>query len=64
MSDTTLRDLVLKRLEADTRPEDEWSALVERQAILRDLKAQGAVSVTGHGPGARWSRRGTTPKKG
>jgi len=28
MSDTTLRDLVLKRLEADTRPEDEWSALV------------------------------------
>lgn len=32
--------------------------------VLRDLKAQGAVSVTGHGPGARWSRRGTTPKKG
>ena len=28
MSDTTLRDLVLKRLDADTRPEDEWSALV------------------------------------
>jgi hypothetical protein len=28
MSDTTLRDLVLKRLEADTKPEDEWSALV------------------------------------
>jgi hypothetical protein len=26
--DTTLRDLVLKRLEADTQPEDEWSALV------------------------------------
>ena len=28
MSDTTLRDLVLKRLDADTQPEDEWSALV------------------------------------
>ena len=28
MSDNTLRDLVLKRLDADTRPEDEWSALV------------------------------------
>ena len=28
MSDTTLRDLVLKRLDADTKPEDEWSALV------------------------------------
>jgi hypothetical protein len=28
MPDTTLRDLVLKRLEADTKPEDEWSALV------------------------------------
>ena len=26
--DTTLRDLVLKRLDADTKPEDEWSALV------------------------------------
>ena len=28
MPDTTLRDLVLKRLDADTKPEDEWSALV------------------------------------
>jgi hypothetical protein len=28
LSDTTLRDLVLNRLEADTQPEDEWSALV------------------------------------
>ena len=28
MSDITLRDLVLKRLDADTKPEDEWSALV------------------------------------
>jgi hypothetical protein len=28
MSDTTLRDLVLKRLDADTKPEHEWSALV------------------------------------
>jgi hypothetical protein len=26
--DTTLRDLVLKRLDAATKPEDEWSALV------------------------------------
>lgn len=32
--------------------------------VLRDLKARGAVAVTGHGPGARWSRRGTTSKKG
>ena len=28
MSDTALRDLVLARLEKDTQPEDEWSALV------------------------------------
>jgi hypothetical protein len=28
MSDTILRDLVLRRLDADNRPEDEWSALV------------------------------------
>jgi hypothetical protein len=28
VSDTTLRDLVLKRLEAETQPEDAWSALV------------------------------------
>ncbi len=28
MADTTLLDLVLKRLEAETQPEDEWSALV------------------------------------
>lgn len=28
MSDTTLRDLVLKRLDTDTKPEDEWSPLV------------------------------------
>ena len=28
MTDTTLRDLVLKRLDADTKPEDDWSALV------------------------------------
>jgi hypothetical protein len=28
MADTTLRDLVLKQLEADTQAEDEWSALV------------------------------------
>ena len=28
MSDTTLRELVLARLEKDTQPEDEWSALV------------------------------------
>jgi len=27
-SDTALRDVVLKRLDADTKPADEWSALV------------------------------------
>jgi len=30
MTDATLRDLVVKRLEAETQPEDEWSALVRR----------------------------------
>jgi len=28
VSDTALRDVVLKRLDADTKPEVEWSALV------------------------------------
>ena len=44
LSDTTLRDLVLKRLDAETQPEDEWSALVlaalgspgELEALLAD----------------------------
>ena len=31
--------------------------------VLRELKAGGRVSVTGRGPGARWARRGNTPKK-
>ena len=51
MSDTTLRDLVLKRLDADTKPEDEWSALVlaalegpDELAKLLDEEAPSAVS--------------------
>lgn len=32
--------------------------------VLRDLKAKGAVMASGRGPGARWARRGSTPKKG
>lgn len=32
--------------------------------VLRDLKAEGQLSVSGRGPGARWARRGNTPKKG
>jgi Fic family protein len=31
--------------------------------VLRDLKAKGAVLASGRGPGARWARRGNTPKK-
>jgi len=45
LSDTTLRDLVLRRLEADTQPEDEWSALVlaalESPGELETLLADG-----------------------
>ena len=52
MSDTTLRDLVLKRLDADTRPDDEWSALVlaalegpDELAKLLDEEAPEAVKA-------------------
>ena len=52
MSDTALRDLVLKRLEADTKPEQEWSALFETQAIVNSpgtrstiARASGLVEV-------------------
>ena len=52
MSDTILRDLVLKRLDADTKPEHEWSALVlaalegpEELASL--LEGQSVVSFRG-----------------
>ena len=38
MSDTTLRDLVLKRLESDTQPDDEWAALT-----LAALEAPGEL---------------------
>jgi hypothetical protein len=48
MAETTLRDLVLKRLDADTKPEDEWSALVlaalegeaELTTLLDEAKSQ------------------------
>lgn len=44
LTDTALRDLVLARLDKDTEPEDEWSALVlaaldgpdELQQLLAD----------------------------
>ena len=49
MPETTLRDLVLKRLEADTKPEDEWSALVlaalEGEAELTKLLDDGKGGV-------------------
>ena len=40
LSDTTLRDLVLARLEKDTGPEDEWAALVlaALESISRDAR--------------------------
>ena len=44
MSDTTLRDLVLKRLDADTKPEDEWSAPVERQAIVNGPETRSTIA--------------------
>ena len=47
MSDTTLRDLVLARLEKDTQPEDEWSALV-----LAALEGPGELAELLEGEGA------------
>jgi len=46
------RDLVLKRLDADTRPEDEWSALVlgaleGPEELERLLEGQPVVSSRG-----------------
>jgi Fic family protein len=32
--------------------------------VLRDLRQSGHVRCRGRGPGARWTRRGTIPKKG
>ena len=51
MSDTTLRDLVLKRLDAETQPEDEWSALVlagfaPEDALFESASAMGTVGLS------------------
>ena len=32
--------------------------------VLRDLRSKGLVACHGRGPGARWRRRGSTPKRG
>lgn len=49
MSDTRLRDLVLARLDNDTQPEDEWSALV-----LAALESPGELeTLLADGNGAR-----------
>lgn len=32
--------------------------------VLRRLQQAGTVTCLGRGPGARWRRKGTTPKKG
>jgi hypothetical protein len=45
MSDAALRDLVLRRLDVDTQPEDEWSALV--LAAVGDALVAMAVPVGG-----------------
>jgi hypothetical protein len=50
MSDRALRALVLKRLEADTKPEDEWSALV--LAALEGPDQLGKLVDEGGEPGA------------
>jgi hypothetical protein len=46
MPDSTLRQLVLKRLEAETRAEDEWSA-------LGSYEGQNAGEVVAQGIGRR-----------
>jgi hypothetical protein len=47
VSDTILRDLVLKRREAETQAEDEWSALALAEWLVGDALAAMAVSVGG-----------------
>jgi hypothetical protein len=51
MPDAALRDFVLKRLDADTKPEDAWSALVlaalEGPAEFEKLLEDGAPSPRG-----------------
>jgi Fic family protein len=32
--------------------------------LLRDLKAEGRIECLGRGPGAKWRRKGNTPKRG
>ena len=68
LTDTTLRDLVLKRLEADTQPEDEWSALVlaalEGPDELAQLLADGdeAPKPSPKGPSAQPEGQTPTPQ--
>ncbi len=47
MSDTTLRDLVLARLEKDTGPDDDWAALV--LAALESPQELGQLLADGNG---------------
>ena len=62
MSDTTLRDLVLARLEKDTQPEDEWSALVLTALEGPDELAQ--LLQDGSGRAAQPPAPATADKKG
>ena len=67
MPDTTLRDLVLKRLDADTRPEDEWSALVlaalegpdELAQLLDEQAPEGAKPLSPRAPSAETGGEGS-----
>lgn len=45
--DSTLRQLVLKRLEAETHSEDGWSALALAEWLVGDALAAMAVPVGG-----------------
>ena len=67
MSDTTLRDLVLARLEKDTGPEDDWAALVlaalEGPEELDQLLADGNGAAKKAAPNRAPTQDATAPKK-
>ena len=67
MSDTTLRDLVLARLEKDTGPEDEWAALVlaalESPEELDQLLADGNGAAQKASPDKAPTQDPTAPEK-
>ena len=72
MPDTTLRDLVLKRLDADTKPEDAWSALVlaalespeELESLLEGpLSPRAPSAASGARDPRRKSRRRPRPQE-